>query len=197
MTSTELAKEALLRLDAEGRLKSGTAPPADCWTVSADALGMLYRLASSPDSAADALKLLHELQVHQVELGLQHAQMEAAERETAETLARYQALYELAPVGYFVVDRAGAIVDANRAGVNMLGDSRDAVAGRNLAEFLSAESRPAMKDLFTALSGEGRGATCDVRFNQDGIPAHIVASVPPGGDMVLMIVSEQQGSRES
>ncbi|MEX0729780.1 MAG: PAS domain-containing protein [Aquisalimonadaceae bacterium] len=196
MTSNELLEAERRRLDAENRIKSGTAPPADTWTVNADALGVLYRLASSSDSAPDALKLLHELQVHQVELGLQRGQMESAAQEMTESLTRYQAFYELAPLAYLVVDRAGVIIEANRAGINLLGVSRDAVTGRNLAEFVAAESRSALANLFTALRDESHDATCDIRFNRNNIPSRIVASVPTDGDIALMIVVERQGSRE-
>ncbi|MCP1676758.1 PAS domain S-box-containing protein [Natronocella acetinitrilica] len=197
MTSSDLVEEARLRLVAEGKLRSGNAPPAAGWAVSADALGMLYRLASSPDTAHDALKLLHELQVHQVELGLQQGQLEAAERETTEAMNRYQALYELAPLGYFVVDRSGAILDVNRAGVSLLGVSRECLIGRAFGGYLAPESRPAMRDLFTVLCGEGYGATCPVRFMQGDVRANLVASVAPGGELVLMIASEEPGSRAS
>src|SRR5690606_2737816 len=87
-----------LRLDAEARLKEGSAPSAKVWSTGANALSLLYTLASSPASADDALKLLHELQVHQVELDLLHEQVDNTQRELAEELARYKAFYESAPV---------------------------------------------------------------------------------------------------
>ena len=198
MTSREFENEARLRVEAENRLKSGTAPAVpDSWTVGPDALGMLYQLASSGDSAADALKLLHELQVHQVELGLQHEQMIAADREMAESLEQCRDLFEWAPLGYLMVGLDGAVMDVNRAGVSLLGVGRQAAVGRNFAWFLSNESRSAIRDLFDALSGPDQRASCQVRFNHSGLMAHIAASVPPSGDVVLMIVSEQQGSGEA
>ena len=198
MTSSESENETGLRLEAEHRLKSGTAPAVpEHWTVGPAALGMLHKLASSRDSAADALKLLHELQVHQVELGLQHEQMVAAEREMAEGLGQCRDLFEWAPSAYFVVGLDGAVMDVNRAGESLLGVGRQAAVGRNLAWFLNNESRPAMRDLFSALSGPEERASCQVRFNQNGLVAHIAASVPPSGDVVLMIVSERQGSTEA
>ena len=197
MTSREFENEARLRLEAENRLKCGTAPAVpDSWTVGPDALGMLYQLASSRDSAADALKLLHELQVHQVELGLQHEQMVMAEQEMAASLEQCRDLFEWAPLGYFMVALDGAVMDVNRAGVSLLGVGRQAAVGRNFAWFLSNESRTAIRDLFDALPGHDERASCQVRFNHSGLAAHIAASVPPSRDVVLLIVSEQQGSGE-
>ncbi|MCC5809223.1 MAG: PAS domain S-box protein [Ectothiorhodospiraceae bacterium] len=197
MATSELVGEDRLRLAAEGKLQSGTAPPAAGWTISADALGMLYRLASSPDTADQALKLLHELQVHQVELGMQQEQLEAAEREAAEALNRYLALYEFAPAGYFMVDRSGVILDANRAGVSLLGVNRYDLTGRAFGDVLAPETRPAMQEVFATLRDEGHGARCRVRFLNGGITANLAASVAPGGELVLIIVSEEPGSRES
>ena len=74
---TDFIDQNQLRQAAEDSLKQGTTPPTKGWSISADALALLYRLASNPDSAGDALKLLHELQAHQVELDLQHEQLKA------------------------------------------------------------------------------------------------------------------------
>jgi PAS domain-containing protein len=110
-----------LRLQAEKLLKEGTAPPTKGWPTGTNTLSLLYTLASSPASAKDALKLLHELQVHQVELDLQNEGVEAARRELAEDLARYKTLYDAAPAGYFNVDLAGHILEGNLAGAELLG----------------------------------------------------------------------------
>lgn len=191
--SGDLSEEGRLRLAAERKLASGTAPPANGWTVSVDALGMLYRLASAPGSADEALKLLHELQVHQVELDLQQEQLVAAEREAEAALNRYQTLYEYAPVAYFVVDHSGTIMDVNRAGAGQVGGCP---IGRAFSEVLASESRPAVQDLFAAL---GRKATkppvaCGWRRTK---ARSIWWRRWPRGDLVLITVSNESGSRES
>lgn len=78
----------LLRQRAEGRLEEGMAPATLGWSTGTGALTLLHRLAGDPASAGDALKLLHELQVHQVELDLQHEQMEQQLLELGEALRR-------------------------------------------------------------------------------------------------------------
>jgi PAS domain-containing protein len=82
---------------------------------------LLYRLSSDPASASDALKLLHELQTHQVELDLQHAQLLESENELHAQLAHYRALYEQAPIGYLVLEGDGRILQSNRAAAELLG----------------------------------------------------------------------------
>jgi PAS domain-containing protein len=189
--------QAQLRLHAEDRLSNGTAPPAGGGTVGADTLSLLYRLAGSPHSAGDALKLLHELQTHQVELDLQHGQMEATERNLAHDRARYKAFFDFAPVGYFIVDLEGRIVEGNLAGAQLLGVEQDSLAAHPVHHFLVPESRPAMVGLLKAL-GDGRAsASCEVQCagNGSGLSRlQVVADRAPGGESVLMIVSRCDGS---
>ncbi len=131
-----------LRADAEARLKTGSAPPTKGVPNNAGALSLLHRLASAPESADDALKLLHELQVHQVELDLQREQMETTGRELAEDLARYQGLYQFAPAGYFNVGSDGDIIEGNLAGADLFGVRQDELLGRRIDSFLAPSSRP-------------------------------------------------------
>jgi PAS domain S-box-containing protein len=182
-----------LRLDAELRLREGSAPQTKGWGVSAEALALLYRLASVPDSAGDALKLLHELQAHQVELDLQHGQLQANEREFAQELDRYKALFDFAPVGYFVVGREGLVIESNLAGSRLLGVEPDEVGGRPVADFLAPDSRFALLGLLKKLRDGDAGASCEVQTgNGEGgsRPLRIVANMAPGGEAVLMIVSD-------
>jgi PAS domain S-box-containing protein len=185
--------QSQLRLDAELKLREGIAPLTNGWGVSADALALLYRLAVAPDSAGDALKLLHELQAHQVELDLQHGQLQANEHEFAQELDRYKALFDFAPVGYLVVGRGGLVIEGNLAGARLLGVEPDEVGGRPVADFLAPGSRLALLGLLKKLRDGGAGASCEVQTanGEGGLrPIRIVADMAPGGEAVLMIVSE-------
>jgi len=72
----------------------------------------------------DAIKLLHELQVHQIELEMQNEELIQA-NETAETaLRKYTMLYDFAPMGYFTLESDGIINELNFTGAEMLGDKR-------------------------------------------------------------------------
>jgi PAS domain S-box-containing protein len=191
---------ARLRREAEARLASGTAPPSVGWTVSPEALSLLYRLASDPDRAGDALKLLYELQAHQVELDLQHGQMEADQRESAQDLARYRAMFDLAPVAYFVCDLDGRIIESNRAGTRLLGVATAASSGQLLAGLLAPDSRTKLIGLLKAVRAGASGVSCEVRPNIAGKASciwRITASAATGGEELNLVVAEWDESERS
>lgn len=185
-----LAKHLNLRVDAEARLKEGSAPTTHGWSASVSALSLLHKLASAPASADDALKLLHELQVHQVELDMQHEQMEANRRELAEDLTRYQGLYEFAPVTYLNVGPEGDIFESNVAGAGLLAVEQDELRGRRLQSFLTPESRPVLLEWLKQLGAGGSPDTCEVQLSAANLsrPLQIVARVAPGGGSFLLII---------
>jgi asparagine synthetase B (glutamine-hydrolysing) len=69
-----------------------------------------------PKSAATAQRLLHELQVHQIELEMQNAELRQARDELEVALDNYTDLYDFAPAGYFTLTAAGTIRQVNLTG---------------------------------------------------------------------------------
>ena len=74
--------------------------------------------------AEDMEKLVHELEVHQIELEMQNEELRKAQIETEESRTKYVEIYDFAPVGYFTLNSKGMIVEANLAGAAMLGIER-------------------------------------------------------------------------
>ncbi|HEY6872570.1 MAG TPA: ATP-binding protein [Geobacteraceae bacterium] len=87
-------------------------------------------------------RLLHELQVHQIELEMQNAELRQARDEVEATLERYTDLYDFAPVGYFTLDREGTIRAANLTGAGLLGVERARLIGRRFDLLVAAADRP-------------------------------------------------------
>ncbi len=179
-------KQQMLRKQAEEMLKEGSVKPTYGWLTSSDALSLLHKLASSPASAADALKLLHELQVHQVELDIQHEQLEASERELTEDLIHCARLYDFAPVSYFSVSRDGKINRVNIATALLFGVDRDELIGRRVEDFLAPESRPALQNLVAQVRDGALNENCDVRTS-NGATLHVKAGLIPGEPSILMV----------
>lgn len=178
-----------LRQSAEERIEKGTAPFTQGWPTGMQALTMLHDLASAPETASEALKLLHELQVHQVELDLQHEQAEQDRRQLNEDLRNHTALFDLAPFAYLTLEPDGLVVAANRIAADWLapetGEGKE-WAGRRIEDLLAPECRAAVRDMLDALSNGEGPQTCAVQSRAGGASAHAVASAMPGGGQVLM-----------
>ncbi len=178
-----------LRHHAEDRIRGGTAPPTRGWLPGTQALTLLHRLAGAPESASDALKLLHELQVHQVELDLQHEQAGQDVRQLTEELANYTALFDQAPFAYLALEPGGLVIAANRIAADWLAAETghgEKWAGRRIEELLAPGCHAAVRDVLAALrKGEGR-QMCTVQSKAGGASAHAVATAWPAGGQVLM-----------
>src|SRR5690606_10705168 len=63
-----------------------------------------------PTDPMDAQRLLHELEVHQIELEMQNIELQQARNEAEEAREIYRDLYDIAPVGYFTLSPEGNIL---------------------------------------------------------------------------------------
>ncbi|MBL0224720.1 MAG: sigma 54-interacting transcriptional regulator [Geobacteraceae bacterium] len=97
--------------------------------------------SGSEDSLAtiEAERLLHELQVHQVELEMQNEELQRIREELEVSRNSYSELYDFAPVGYFVFDSRGRIREVNLTGSQLLGVERGALVNRPFTGFISDE----------------------------------------------------------
>ncbi len=93
--------------------------------------------ATGKAPAKDIQKLVHDLQVHQIEIELQTEELQKTQLELEESNARYTSLYELAPVGYFTFDKKGIISEVNLTGAKLIGIEKPALIGKPLP-FLSS-----------------------------------------------------------
>ncbi|MGY3211415.1 PAS domain-containing sensor histidine kinase [Mucilaginibacter sp. HD30] len=92
-----------------------------------------------PADAKDVEVLLQELQVHQIELELQNEELLRASEETELERLKFEGIYNLAPVGYFILDQFGTIEDVNLAGVSLLGAGKGSVRGKRLQSFIKPD----------------------------------------------------------
>lgn len=109
-------------------------------------------------------EVLHELHVHQVELGMQNDELARARNELERSRDRYQRLYDYAPVGYVTLASDGRVTHCNLTFCAMLQRRRDAIIGANLARFISDSSRQAYLQLLSRL----RVGEIEVEFQRVG-----------------------------
>jgi PAS domain S-box-containing protein len=158
------------------------------------------RRESPPAPSADeARRLLHELQVHQVELEMQNDELRRVQAELALASARYFDMYDLAPVGYCTLSRTGLISEANLGAAALLGVPRSALVNAPLSRFVARDDQDQYYLFSRRLLGGGR-QTCEVRITrEDGatVWVRLDATVSDGPDgwpvcrIVLLDITER------
>jgi PAS domain-containing protein len=184
-------KQLDLRLRATARLKG---PDLDITRASAsEALGVLFQLASSPSTAQDALALLHELQVHQIELELQDEELRGSRIELEQALNRQTELYDCAPVGYFTIDAKTVVHELNLRGATLLGQEQADLLGRPLDGVLDERSGDGLHTLIARVGRGQQSATCALAFAVRGAQPRTVqasASRDPAGERFLLVLTD-------
>ncbi len=129
-------------------------------------------------------RLIHELEVHQIELELQNQELRQAQAELEASRDRFADLYESAPVGYVTLNAQGLIERANTAAHEILGFEHQ-MPGTPLSRFLDREDHPVFYRYLNELAGrERRPDPVEVRVTTPGVPswARLEAAVERQGD---------------
>jgi PAS domain S-box-containing protein len=127
-------------------------------------------------SADEIMKLVHELQVHQIELKLQNEELRQSQMELAESRDRFNDLYDFAPVGYLTLDRDAKVLQANLTVASLLGVGRRDLIGRKFSKFVASDSHDALYLHQQTALESGTKQICDLILRRaDGVlfPAQI------------------------
>jgi PAS domain S-box-containing protein len=85
------------------------------------------KINTLPELPEDVEALIHELEVHQIELEMQNEELRASRRELEKLHEKYYDLYNFAPVGYFTLDLKSTITEVNTTGADLLGFTKDSL----------------------------------------------------------------------
>ncbi len=120
-----------------------------------------------PQTELDTQRLLHELQVHQIELEMQNDELLASRAEVEAGLERYVDLYDFAPVGYFTLDRDGKIRQVNLTGASLLGILRSNLVGRKLGLFVAPEEAARWNQYLRSVGQSDDKQACELTFRRE------------------------------
>jgi PAS domain S-box-containing protein len=151
---------------------------------------------------ADTQRLVHELQVHQLELEMQNEELQKARHEMEAGLEKYNDLYDFASVGFLTLDREGTIREANLTSASLLGIERSRLVKRRFGFCVSPPDLPAFNAFLTRVFESKAREFCEVSLLKEGKPPVVVrieAAVAASGQecrAVLDDITEHKRAEE-
>ena len=110
----------------------------------------------------DVQKLVHELQVHQIELEMQNDQLRQAQLGLEEAGDRYSDLYDFAACALLTLGPCGEVLEANLATSALLGLERKKLLGQKVARFIPAEAQDAFHLYCRQVLDSGTRQACEL-----------------------------------
>ena len=144
---TKLKTPSELRKSPENKLKSQITPPGG-------------------RSDKDTQQLIHELQVHQIELEMQNDELRKSQAELEESRAQYPDLYDFAPVGYFTFNKDGLILEANITVAKELGIERSLLINKPFRAYIVPEDRKIFDSHLQKVFKNKDQQTCGIRLKR-------------------------------
>jgi len=166
-----LTNSQLLRVKAEAKLKVN------------------QNKQKTPTIETDVKKLLHELQVHQIELEMQNEELMLAYQTAEAALKNFTMLFDLAPIGYFILDSDCSICELNFTGADMLEERRFSLLNSNFRLFIAEESKPVFNNFFNNVYTTTVKESCELTLGYDNKTMHSVymEGIVTGDDLKCLL----------
>jgi PAS domain S-box-containing protein len=129
---------------------------------------------------AITLKLIHELEVHQIELEMQNEELLLAKQQAEQLIVKYSKLYDYAPSGYFTLSTSGKIIEANLTGAAILGKERSNIINSQFGFFVSDDSQGVFNAFLNRVFESTVKETCEVHLitkNNNMFVGHLLGVV--------------------
>jgi PAS domain S-box-containing protein len=148
--------------------KSAPGSPDTAAELRRQAEEQLAGLAAASPFPGDPDAVAHELLVHQIELEMQNEELRRAQLELQASHDKYFARFELAPVGYFTLSKAGVVEEANLTAGGLLGVERQELVGRPFHDFVVADDQDVFYRQHKQLAEYGRSVDFELRLKHAG-----------------------------
>jgi signal transduction histidine kinase len=161
--------------------------------LSQKAKGLLSKRSLKTDSQLSkegSFKLIHELEVHKIELEMQNIELERTRSTAMEAVKKYTELYDFAPSGYFTLSREGKIVEINLLGSQMLGKERNKLTSSLFGFFVSADTKPIFNIFMDSVFKRKVKESCELVITNNGnlpLHVHLTGNVAENGEECLII----------
>jgi len=112
--------------------------------------------------------LLHELQVHQIELEIQNEELKHANVQAENALSKYYELYDLAPIGYFTINEQGKILEVNQVGADLLEVKNRYLLKNYFQNYIAEDCLSLYKTFRTKVLESKTKQNCEIRLIKKG-----------------------------
>ena len=110
----------------------------------------------------ETVRLMHELQVRQIELEMYNEELGNAYSEADSLREKYADIYDFAPVGYLTLDAQGVILQLNLAAAILLGIKRSQIGRHRFAASVAPEFLPVFNHFLTDVIGGESKKHCEL-----------------------------------
>jgi len=107
---------------------------------------------------SELMKLVHELDVHRIELDMQNEELRVAQMDAQ----RVNDLYEFAPTGYFTLSPEGAILRLNLSAAAFLEKERPVLIESRLGFFITDETKPIFNHFLSQACQQTEALSCEI-----------------------------------
>ncbi len=123
---------------------------------------------TSLGETVNAEQMLHELQVHQIELEMQNEALRQAHIALEDSRDRYFDLFEFAPIGYFTLSATGLITEVNFVGAELLQAGRQQLINQPLAKYIAPEDSDQFHLRLVRLNRDEVRQSYDIQIKREG-----------------------------
>ncbi len=141
----------------------------------------------------ETLKLIHELEVHQIELEMQNEELVQTKLQAQSAADKYSELYDFAPSGYYTLSKGGEIIELNLLGAQFLEKNRDYLKNRRFDLFVSRDSLATYNLFFEKVFQSKKNESCDLVLLRDDdtpINVHLSGIIRSDGSQCLVSATD-------
>jgi signal transduction histidine kinase/ActR/RegA family two-component response regulator len=178
-------------------MKKGSLNAEDAALLRQKAEEKLSKLPSKnslPLTEIDMLKLIHELEIHQIELEMQNEELVFAKEKAELAEEKYTELYNFAPSGYLTISKKGEILALNFVAARMLDKDRSHLIKRRFDFFLSMHTRSEFNRFVNKVFTSREKQSCEVILVTEGnLPIYVSVDgiLSQNGELCYLILVDQ------
>lgn len=123
----------------------------------------------------DVQRLVHLLQVHQIELEHQNQELRIAQEELEVSRNKYVNLFDFSPIPYFAIDSDGRIKEVNLSAGKMFGTERSKLIDKHFSNYVPLEEKEIFKLFLINVFSSKVKHSCELKIiNKDKRILHVL-----------------------